>query len=343
MAGSSRRDDPLRRGGSKNKPISLIGDDDDAVSSLWPQGYSAETIAQYVGEQRRAFCRVDEGDEARDEMQRIADEAEVDEEIKRIVDLTQDDEDDALQLVGHVRRRQRNPSSHQSVQSCTTKGFQVKINCFVELVQPVGDWYVQFIEVKQIWVNATSSKATIRGIPYSRTWTHNGRFPRKLNEVCQILEIDCDDPRPDEEQAMMEIDSEQVLAVRTCNKTNASFPQFRFGDDPSWHGRPQKDKEEGAALTCRWKSRVEYTNAGFRAKGKSYAAAQIHLTEDDIEDRRYRVPDGGRREEWRGAATPILPGHRYTFVDTFCGAGGATRGAVMEHFEVRFVADVCMH
>lgn len=306
MTGISDRHDPLRRGESRHRPISLLDDD---------------------------------------EIQRIvdADEAELNEEINRIeVDLTQDDENDISQPVGRAPHRskatQRNfplQSTHQSVEAYTTNGFQLKVNDFIELVQDVGDWRVQFLEVKRIWVNNATYSATIRGIPYSRNRCLMGRLECKLNEVCQVLEVDSDDARPDEEQAMMEISPRQVLALRTCNKTNASYPQFRFGDDPNWLSRSKKENEEGAVLTCRWKMRVEYRDARFREAHKPFGGALIHFTESDVKDQRYRISDEERRGGWRGTVMAIRPGRRPTFADTFCGAGGASCGATREGFEVR--------
>lgn len=352
--GSSQQGGPSRKGESKHEPISLLDDDEDnTVSNFMPRGYAgAETIIRHDKQQRRAFddlIPLDQDDDVlSDEVQSIvdADEAALNEEINRIeIDLTQDDDNNGSQPAGRARRlfgaNRTCPlpvSTHRSVEAYTTNGFQVEVNDFIELVQAVGEWHIQFIEIKQIWVNNTSFKATIRGMPYTRNRYLAGRLQCKRNEVCQVSEIDCDDASPVNEQAMMEIDPEQILARRTCNKTNASFPNFQFGDDATREYGSVKEKEERAALTCRWKLRVEYRNARFRKACKSYAAAFVHLTEDDVEDPRYRVSDNGRLEDWRGAPVLVTPGHRYTFADTFCGAGGATRGATMERFEVCLVA-----
>lgn len=359
MAGRPDRDHLFPTGDFKHEPISLLDDDEDPNSNFRPSGYAgAEDIIRRVRQQRRALSEliyVNEDDEALgDEIQRIitADEAEVDEEIARIeIDLTRDD--DTSRPARRTTRRyniQRNPplqSTHRSVQAHRIDGVRVKVVDFVELTEPVGEWDIQFLEIRSIWVSSETDPVIIRGIPYSRSRNLGGRLEAKRNEVCQILLVDADDLRPDEEQALLEITPKQILTRRFCNKTNAEYPRFRYGDDPSCRPMTMTEREEKAALTCRWKMRIEYKDARFRKACKSSSVTLVRFVERDIRDLTYRVSDQKVRMAWNRDARP-RPGHRYTFADMFCGSGGASRGAVSKGLEVcstpevsRFFLDSC--
>lgn len=280
------------------------------------------------------------------------DEHRYDEEYRRIVDLTQEDDDERPLQAQHEqqsRRRarhlttQRNAplySTHRSVQAYNVGGIQYRVDDFFELVQPVGEfWKAQFFEVKQIWVSTLgANEVVLRGLPYARTSNMYGRFERQVNEVCQILEIDDDDRRPDEQQAMIEVRPREILAIREFHKTNADYRSARdcrFGNNPYWKvlnmGKEEKKRyrQDFAPFTCRWKMRFQYHNAGFRRVAKAFGTAAIHLLESDIDDPAYRVSDEERRKGWL-KRHPTSGGGRklyYTFGDAFCGAGCASSGA----------------
>lgn len=345
MAGRVNQDDPSPTGNSKHDSISLLDDDEDPNSNFRPSDYAgSEDIIRRIRQQTRALSEIiniDEEDETLgEEIQRLiaADEAEVDAEDARIlIDLTQDD--DTSRTATRTTRRyntQRNPplqSTHRSVRAYRIGSLCVTVADFVELTQPIGEWDIQFLEVKSIWVGSETDIVFIRGIPYSRNRSLKGLLEAKRNEVCQILLVDADDVRPDEEQTLLEITPKQILMRRSCNKTNAEYPRFRYGDDPSCRPMTMTEREEKAALTCRWKMRLEYQDARYRKSCKSSSVTLVHLLERDIKDSRYRVSDQSLRIAWNKDARPG-PGHRYTFADMFCGSGGASRGAVSKGLEV---------
>lgn len=284
------------------------------------------------------------------------------EEFRRIIDLTQENENDELPLTAqygqqsHGLRRpkmgKRNApldSTHRSVRAYSVQGIKYRVNDFVELAQPVGAfWRAQFVEVKQIWVNASfggggsgdDDKILLRGLPYARNSDMGGRFERRANEVCQLLEIDDDDNRPDEQQAMIEVRPREILTTRVFHKTNTDYHSARncrFGNDPSWLGLSKSDaakrqRADLAPLTCRWKMRFDR----FRKVGKTYGTAVIHLAESDIHDPNYRIPDEERRRAWLKRYPGSAGGQRLqvTFGDAFCGCGGASSGARQAGLEV---------
>lgn len=155
------------------------------------------------------------------------------------------------------------------------------------------------------------------------------------DEVCQIIEIERDDGRPDDEQALVEIRPGQIMKTRTLIKTNKLYPREnkpRF--DPVYN--TWEKIENLAPLTCRWKMRLEYRDAAKRKAGKPDGGSLVKLAEDDVEKRRDRVSDKELREAWRGPSGRAAGRQaiQYTFGDMFCGAGGVSRGAVMAGLEV---------
>lgn len=346
MAGTPTQKTLLQKGHSKHEPIALVDDDDDvAVHGSMPKRCAeVEEIIRRrdAARLRREVIYIDEDDAALDdEIKRIVeeDEAELIEEIQRI-DLTQEEDDDQ-RPAQHPRLRQHATrsnwslhSARQSVSAHKFNGVQVRVNDCVELKGLSGEWSIQFVAVKSIWI--THDQVTLRGIPYARTRNLHGRLEHKRNEVCQILEVEADDARSIEEKALIEISINEVLTVRVLNKTNASFPQCRFASDPSWLRKSRAEREEQGPLTCRWIMRIDYQNARHRRDGRPIGGALIHLIGDDVRDEVYRIADQDRRDAWRGKETESRQqARRYTFGDAFCGAGGATRGAIAGGFEVR--------
>lgn len=296
MAGTPSRQELLQKGNSEDEPISLDEYDE-----------AAAQLAKEIGEIERN-------------------------------DLTQDDDVDVdIQRRPRTRTAPRNvflQATHRSVEVCRIHGIRVKIDGFVELFEPVGEWKYQFVQIKQIWVNKTTSEVLYRGLPFTRAHYTHGRIEKKRNEICQILEIQADDGRLDEEQALVDIVPGQIMMQRSLIKTNATYPAFTVDKDPNWllPLKTQIERFEQGPLVFRWKMRVRYRDTRFRKQCKSYDSALIHLNEDDIEDQTYRVSDQDRLKAWRG----VMP-HRlglFTFGDIFCGGGGASRGAEQAGFKV---------
>lgn len=334
----------LRGHGSEGDPIAFLSDDEGDV----PQQYAdVRNIIRQVRDfphGGRTIIHIDEDAPADDEdeqTQNLAPEYEIE---------TEDDVE-----VQQVRPRRgqirisRNPplhGSHRTVPVLMVNGVELKLNTVVELFESLdicrmmtGDDDLfspvdaQFVEIKSIWVGRNNVHDTIiRGLPYTRNRNIHGRLEAKKNEVCRILEVDDDDERPDEEQALVEIRPEQIMTVRTLITTNKSYTrERRDGFDPAYS--TWQMIEDHAPLTCRWKMRVNYRDATKRRAGYSYGGALSRFAEADVEKRRHRVLDKELREAWRG---PSRPSGKYTFGDMFCGAGGVSRGATMAGLDVCF-------
>ncbi|KAH8773643.1 S-adenosyl-L-methionine-dependent methyltransferase, partial [Diaporthe sp. PMI_573] len=219
---------------------------------------------------------------------------------------------------------------------------------------------IQFIEIKSINAHNETDNVVIRGLPFARTRNLHGCLPRKWNEVCLILEVDVDDARPDEEQALLEIEPEQILRKRILTNTNQPFPDCRF--DPFVYVTDEQKKHK-APLTCRWKMRAEYRDPSQRRAGRLQGQALEHLSERDshkIKKRNLGI-DQQRSRKWRGETIPggsaieaePVKGEKedskperiqkYSFAEVSAGAGGASRGAQLAGLKVVLATEPCPH
>ncbi len=286
-------------------------------------------------------------------------------------------------------RPSRNPSvPRSSVLECysTSCGLVLKAGMFVEICRqdaastgplPFGDFEtsVQFILIKLITYDDSTGVVAIRGLPFVRTRRLGGRIHKKLNELCLVYEIDEDDARPPEQQALLEVvvDDSVIFIKRLLRRTNKHFPcdrDPRF-TQPDWQGDRQREllSQEGQ-LVCRWEYHVYHRNAASRKARKPCEEAFSHLRYDDA-DEGFRTLDEAHVNAWRGGRVrggsfgcpldpievpdghcivdlenggpvpPIRqkPGQAYTFGDMFCGAGGATRGATSAGFKIAIAVD----
>lgn len=177
------------------------------------------------------------------------------------------------------------------------------------------------------------------------------------NEICLVLEIDADDSRPDEEQALREIGPEDILKKRILTNTNKSFPDCRF--DRVAYATGEQVVEQGP-LCCRWKMRAEYKDASQRRTGRFQGLTLEHFSQRDahkIKKRNLGV-DEQRARDWRGdtirgGSTFCVKDEnrdgkptkvrRYAFAEISAGAGGASRGAEMAGFKVVLATESCPH
>lgn len=212
------------------------------------------------------------------------------------------------------------------------------------------------MEIKSIWASKSDGSVIIRGLPYTRNRNLRGQLDNKRNELSQVLEIDANDQRSDEAQALFQISPRQILRVRTLNKTNASYRRYCFGGERQWRGKTNLELEKQAPLTCRWKYRIEYKDARFRKYDRPDFSTIVKLTEAEA-DGRFRVSDKELTADFRGRTqrggsykpqvvnldgSEVLvtrKDRQYTFADMFCGGGGTSRGAAMAELKLVFGVD----
>ncbi|KAG8162014.1 hypothetical protein KVR01_007779 [Diaporthe batatas] len=286
-----------------------------------------------------------------------------------IIDLTGIDEvklEHPKQASPPINKSQRNyklGADHRAAKQVAVNGGNYRVGDFVELRELVGAYRIQFIEIKSISAHNETDDITIRGLPYARARHLGGCLPKMCSEVCLIVEVDADDARPDEEQALLQIEPEEILQKRILTNTNKAFPGSRF--DRQVYVTDEQ-KEHKAPLACRWKMRAEYRSAAQRRAGRPQGLALEHLSERDGDriKKRNLAADEERARVWRGEA--ILGGsvskydsvkdegrlgvgsspervQKYSFASVLAGAGGASRGAQMAGFDVVLAAEPDVH
>ncbi|KAL1850722.1 hypothetical protein Daus18300_012800 [Diaporthe australafricana] len=281
-------------------------------------------------------------------------------EQMEVIEISDDDVQDSveepdrgLQRGSNSQRNQALEHTHQSSRAFMADGVEYKVGQLIELTEPIGLFVIQFLEIKSIHENNETGEIIIRGLPYSRTRNLDKCLPCKLNEVCVVLEVDDDDERSIEDQALVEIEAEDVKKARVLHNTNKSFPACRF--DPVGFASDER-REEAAPLACRWTMVRHYKDSRQRRSGRCYGLALVHKTEQDHATikKRNLGEDKDRAQQWRGetisggsafqgGADGSQPVHQYSFADFNCGAGGASRGAEMADLKIVAAVEPWMH
>lgn len=325
-------------------------------------------------------------------------EADYDREIQHIesIDLTQSDNEDdsdennnskttprkrADARCPHYDRHARNPclcGAYDRVdEHVLASGDCLQVAHVYGLADEVrvGRFLVDFVEVTALWVRrgrppGVDGAATVlvRGLAYTRTRNLDGRVPAYQNEVCQVLQLDTNDPRPGREQAAVQVALEQLHVrgggSRVLLKTNKPFPACRF--EPADY-RDRADREDRAPLVCRWQHAMHYPDRRYRRAQRPVDGEVLrHFVGADVPKRRHRASDAERLDAWRrcpkirgGSYVPDpadvaratagvvrgdghyvrVPGQQYTAADLFSGAGGVTKGAKLAGLRVVLAVD----
>jgi hypothetical protein len=108
------------------------------------------------------------------------------------------------------------------VHSFNWNGFLLKIDTTIELLD--GD----FLQIKAIIQDVRNNDVIFRGWHLKRCSNSRGMLEKKLNEVYYIFDVDLDDLRTVEEQAMIESNVNHFLAVRQLISSNIPRPKNPF-------------------------------------------------------------------------------------------------------------------
>ncbi|GKT42482.1 modification methylase HphIA [Colletotrichum spaethianum] len=279
----------------------------------------------------------------------------VSEELANFIDLTVDDDP---VIIVRSRKRRRDPApraperNHDKIK--VGGGLWIKLNTLYELnpeCTPKLSIENHFILVTAISENLWTQEYTIRGLPFSRSRTLMAKLPRKLNEVFAIYELEEEDDRAPEDQACIEVAISALLRPRTLHLTNASYPQHRYDPKIFWH-RTAVEKE--GPLVCRWKLYVHYRNSNTKRDRKANHWSLERIRAHEVVRDEFRVPEEALRESWRGQtirggshmpeargpdACLNTPKQQYTVFDSFCGAGGFSRGAERAGLHIEYAID----
>ncbi|KAF2712181.1 S-adenosyl-L-methionine-dependent methyltransferase [Pleomassaria siparia CBS 279.74] len=222
-----------------------------------------------------------------------------------------------------------------------------------------------FLRVKKIVHNLLTDEITLRGYRLRRARYYGQIFNRNLNELVMILPVADDDPRSAFIQGMEEVSVEDVTGTRDCVLTSKPFPHGSFRKGPPLMLPRDTTQDEAKQLifhTGRLVCRYVHVRV-MEPTGKSYKGEVRGLYARESDSDTSPAPPG----EGSSSQTPICldiddredlekgPGfvnkspkqrtgfpmeaYRYTFGDVYCGAGGASQGALQAGLVVIFGID----
>ncbi|KZL67337.1 RIP defective (C-5 cytosine-specific DNA methylase) [Colletotrichum tofieldiae] len=277
------------------------------------------------------------------------------EELANFIDLTVDD-DPVVFVRSRKRRRETAPRAPERKYDKVkvVGGPLVRLNTLYELnpeCTPKSAIENHFILVTEISENLWTQEYTIRGLPFTRSRTLMAKLPRKLNEIFALYELEEEDDREPEDQACIEVGISALLRSQTLHLTNAPYPQHRY-DPRVFKHRAEVEKE--GPLVCRWKLYVHYRNSHKKRDRKANHWSLERIRAHEVTRDEFRVPEEVLRENWRGqtiqggshmfetrgsVAGGTASTQKYSVFDSFCGAGGFSRGAERAGLHVEYAVD----
>lgn len=152
---------------------------------------------------------------------------------------------------------------------------------------------VSFLRIKEIFKELRTGEVFLQGILF-RSVTAYGILPQKFaSEVCMILEIDHDDPRPEETQAMETICVRHVYRIRKLRLTNVNC----LHEQEEQMRAEAYDRQE--TVVCRLRMTTSYLNVASRQKKNKYEQTIRYLRRDEC-DRNEGLTNQQLRWTWRG-------------------------------------------
>ncbi|KAH0497351.1 hypothetical protein TgHK011_004663 [Trichoderma gracile] len=286
---------------------------------------------------------------------------------REIIDLTEQELEDGTR--GSIRPgeyaldRFREPRSGAQL----SRGDLIQVE-HVEL----GSYTIDFVQVKVI-ASDRQGDCKIRGIPFVRTRKLSGKLPKKTNEICMILHIQRRDDGQELPAVLIEVPTTSVVRKRELVMTNAIYPEHCYTGESiglrvQTEQAQQRLGEDHGKLVCRWKFTIYFTMQRQSRATRPEEEVLERVQADEASVSRYRVSDEGLCNQWRGGrvkggswplgessiidleSTPFSMntaqpagmrriGQKYTLFDSFCGAGGVSRGAQSSGFKVQYAVD----
>ncbi|KAL9038344.1 MAG: hypothetical protein Q9180_003197 [Flavoplaca navasiana] len=215
-----------------------------------------------------------------------------------------------------------------------------------------------FMRIVHILEDGPTQEIFLQGFRLRRLSQCRRLFDQHLNELTMVIEEDNVNMQTNESGLMDIVPFSEVLRIRDVILTNAAFPSFGCREDPANAHRPRDFLRDQCRLVCRWKLKISIRP---HSKGRPWVEKSILRLTAAEADVNFRLDDEHLRRQWRGTTAKMgscagwlqgernfdlrernlhqtlpLPvesdglGHqtrRYTFGDSFCGAGGCSRGA----------------
>ncbi|KAL8735632.1 MAG: hypothetical protein Q9166_000801 [cf. Caloplaca sp. 2 TL-2023] len=224
-----------------------------------------------------------------------------------------------------------------------------------------------FLRIVDVLEDSYTQEKTLQGFRLRRLSKCRPLFDQHLNELTIVMEETDVDIQTNGGGSMETASLSEVLRIRAVVMTNAPYPSYACKEDVTNSGRPRDFLREQCRLVCRWKMTTSYRPhvSGRKRIETSIVRLRAHQADTDfrLQDERLRrrwrgfTTKGGSCAAWlpgekafdanerrgkegidnfnfnpgldqsRESAMRSSKGHRYTFGDAYCGAGGASRAA----------------
>ena len=255
------------------------------------------------------------------------------------IDYEDSDDDDEVEFVRSVRRclsftprvslsaatarrkstiiEYRNPAvvyPFEDIGEVVHRGWTIKQGTFME-VSDLDGTDTTFLRVNQVIHHQITGEIKLRGHQFMRTKFLSGTLYKKYNEMCRILEVDEDDPRPWLEQAQIEVELDAcIYAPRPINITNRPFGKngtctFR----PVSKGTDFQMVQDRMMLACRWECIVFWPSAKNRLQKvcKGVPSKRFQMLEESdphLMGKNVQQSATDIRDDWRGMGVTIRGG-----------------------------------
>ncbi|KAJ4865251.1 c-5 cytosine-specific DNA methylase domain-containing protein [Trichoderma breve] len=228
----------------------------------------------------------------------------------------------------------------------------------------LGTYEIEFVKI-QLIARDRRGQYKIRGLPFVRTRMLQGKLPKKVNEICMILHIQRRENGKELPAVLVDVPPTSIVKRRELVITNAVYPEHCYnaaslGSNAGGEQMQHRLAEIHGYLVCRWKFTIYFTmqHQSRATRPEEEVIERVQL--DDVPSSRYRVSDERLCNQWRGGRTKggswpssgsgiidlesrpnttRYPSNRrkeqkYTFFDSFSGAGGVSRGAQSSGFKL---------
>ncbi|OTA03831.1 RID1 protein [Trichoderma parareesei] len=236
----------------------------------------------------------------------------------------------------------------------------------------LGSYTIDFVQIKII-ASDRQGDCKIRGIPFVRTRKLLGKLPKKCNEICMLLHIQRRDNGQELPAVLIDIPTTSIVGKREIVMTNAIYPEHCYNGENTGlrvqnEQAQQRLAEDYGKLVCRWKFAIYFTVQRQSRATRPEEEVLERVQADEVSGSRYCVSDEGLCNQWRGgrikggswpySESSIIDleskpcsvktarpagsrriGQKYTLFDSFCGAGGVSRGAQSSGFKVQYAVD----
>jgi DNA (cytosine-5)-methyltransferase 1 len=250
-----------------------------------------------------------------------------------IIDLTDDVPSDSRD---HLR-----PGEAPLEHAWAASGLFIKRGDFLEVKNAhLGKHPINFIKV-ELLLRDKHGEPQIRGTAFTRTRNLEGRLKKSLNEVCMVVTSERRDGSETDRVLLYDVSPYAVVKKRTLIVTNTRYPahavdvnEYRTAGTMSKSDAHRKASSFGN-IVCRWQLFFHYTIRDGRKRPDEEVIQ--HIREESVLEDKYRVADEAIRHHY--SSHSLKSSQTYTVFDSFCGAGGVSRGALHAGFHIKYAID----